>query len=29
VLMAKWIGIAIDIASAQSTYDAAIDNMTI
>jgi len=29
VLMAMWIGFAIDIASAQSTYDAAIDNMTI
>ena len=29
VLMAMWIGFAIDIASAQSTYDAAIGNMTI
>lgn len=29
VLIAMWIGFAIDIASAQSTYDAAIDNMTI
>jgi hypothetical protein len=24
-----WIGFAIDIASAQSVYDTAIDNMTI
>ena len=29
VLMAMWIGFAIDIASAQSAYDAAIDNMMI
>ena len=29
VLMAMWIGFAIDIASAQSAYDAAMDNMTI
>lgn len=29
VLMAMWIGFAVDIASAQTAYDAAIDNMTI
>ena len=29
VLMAMWIGFAVDIASAQSAYDAAMDNVTI
>jgi hypothetical protein len=29
VLMAVWIGFAIDIAGAQTAYDAAMDNMTI
>ncbi len=29
VLMAMWIGFAVDIASAQSAYDAAMDNITI
>lgn len=29
ILMAMWIGFAIDIASAQSAYDAAMDNVTI
>jgi len=29
ILMAMWIGFAVDIASAQSAYDAAMDNMTI
>jgi len=29
VLMAMWIGFAVDIAGAQTAYDAAMDNMTI
>lgn len=29
VLMAMWIGFAVDIGSAQSAYDAAMDNITI